>query len=72
MTLHSAFYGQAFKDAEVKESKSGSRYASVLATTPNGQDEHGKDQNLFVRVLAFAENVDELAKIKRNDRVYAE
>ena len=72
MTLHAAFFGQAFKDCEVKESKGGSRYATVLAVMPNGQDAEGKDQNLFIRVLAFQENVDELAKIKRNDKVYAE
>ncbi len=72
MTLHAAFFGQAFKDAEVKESKSGSRYGTLLATVPNGQDDEGRDQHLFIRVLAFQENVDELAKIKRNDKVYAE
>jgi hypothetical protein len=30
MTLHSALYGAAFKDAEVKESKSGNRYGGIM------------------------------------------
>jgi Single-strand binding protein family len=72
MTLQAAVYGQAFKDAEVKESKSGSQYGSALITVPNGTDEEGRDQHLFIRLLAFQENVAELAKVKRNDRVYAE
>jgi Single-strand binding protein family len=72
MTLHAACYAQAFKDAEVKESKSGTQYGSLLVTVPNGTDEEGRDQHLFIRLLAFQENVDELAKIKRNDRCYAE
>jgi hypothetical protein len=72
MSLHSAFYGQAFKDSEIKTSKIGSQYGSVLVTVPNGQDEEGRDQHLFVRLLVFQDNVEELAKIKRNDRVYAE
>lgn len=72
MTLHAAFYGQAFKDAEVKESKSGSQYGSALITVPNGTDEEGRDQHLFIRLLAFQENVGEIAKIKRGDRCYAE
>jgi single-stranded DNA-binding protein len=72
MSLHAAFYRQAFRDAEVKSSKSGSRYGTLLATVPNGQDEEGRDQHLFIRLLAFQENGEELAKIKRGDRVYAE
>jgi single-stranded DNA-binding protein len=72
MTLHAAVYGQAFKDAEVKESKSGSQYGSALITVPNGTDEEGRDQHLFIRLLTFQENVDELGKVKRGDRLYAE
>jgi single-stranded DNA-binding protein len=72
MSLHAAFYGQAFKDSEVKISKSGSQYGSVLIAVADGQDEDGKDKSLFIRLLAFQENIPELAKIKRGDRVYAE
>jgi hypothetical protein len=72
LSLYAALYGAAFKDAEVKESKSGSQYGSALITVPNGTDEEGRDLHLFIRLLAFAENVEELAKIKRGDRCYAE
>ena len=72
MTLHSAFYGAAFKDAEVKESKSGNRYATALIAVPNGTDDEGHDQNLFIRVLAFHEFADELAKLKRGDCAFCE
>ena len=72
MTLHSTFYGSAFKDAEVKESKSGNRYAAAVIAVPNGSDDEGHDQNLFIKVLAFQEFAEELAKLKKGDRAYCE
>jgi single-stranded DNA-binding protein len=72
MTLHASFYGAVFKDAEVKESKSGNRYASVLIAVPNGTDAEGREQSLFLKVFAFQELTDEAASLRRGDRAYIE
>ena len=72
MTLPCAFYGAAFKDAEVKESKSGNHYLTALIAVSNGTDDEGHDQHLFVKVIAFGEFAPELGKLKRNDRAYCE
>ena len=37
--IQAAFYGTAFTDCEMKESKKGSEYATLLALTSNGADE---------------------------------
>ena len=37
--IQPAFYGTAFTDCEMKESKKGSEYATLLALTSNGADE---------------------------------
>ena len=70
--IHSAFYGTARRDAEIKASKSGSKYATALLAVPNGADDEGHDQFLFVKVVAFQEFTDELGKLKHKDRCYAE
>jgi single-stranded DNA-binding protein len=72
MTLHAACYGMAHKDAEIKRAKSGNRYGTLTLSVPNGQDDEGREQHLFIRLIAFSEHVDELAKITNGDRVYAE
>jgi single-stranded DNA-binding protein len=72
MSLHSALYGTAIRDGEVKESKSGSIYGTVSVITPNGVDDTGKEIGQFVKIFAFKEDTPEIAKIKKGDRVYAE
>jgi hypothetical protein len=72
MSLQAAFYGAAFRDGESRESKSGSKYGTLLAIVPNGSDENGNESTVMVRVLAFQDNVEELAKLKAWDRVYVE
>jgi single-stranded DNA-binding protein len=72
MTLHAACYGQAYKDAEIKSAKSGNSYGTLTLAVANGQDDEGREQHVFIRLICFQEHVYELAKIKKGDRVYAE
>ncbi len=72
MSLHSALYGTAVRDGEVKQAKSGSSYGVVTVAIPNGTDDNGKDVSQFVKIFAFKEDAPEIAKIKKGDRLYAE
>jgi single-stranded DNA-binding protein len=72
MSLHSALFGTAIRDGEVRESKAGNFYGTVLVAIPNGTNDDGKDISQFVKIFAFKEDTPEIAKIKKGDRVYAE
>jgi hypothetical protein len=72
MTMHAAIYGAAFRDAEVRESKAGSKYASVLAIVPNGTDEARNDTTIMIRIMAFHDNIERLSQVKAQDKLYAE
>ena len=50
--IQAAFYGTAFTDCEMKESKKGSKYATLLALTSNGADENGNELSLMVKLLS--------------------
>jgi single-stranded DNA-binding protein len=57
MTLHAAVYGTAIRDVELRESKSGNRFATLTVASPNGQDQNGKDISQFVKIVVFNEHI---------------
>jgi len=71
--IEMAFFGQAFADAEAKESRSGGRYARLLALTSNADDGDAvNSSSLMVKLIVPAEHIDEALAIKRGDRLYVE
>jgi single-stranded DNA-binding protein len=70
--IESAIYGSATRDGEIKQSKSGNNYGVVQLAVREGQDENGKEQFSYVKVMIFNDGMDEVLKIKKSDRVYCE
>ena len=67
--IQAAVYGTAYTDYEMKESKKGSKYATLLALTSNGADENGDKSSLMVKLLVFADHLEEAQSIKKDDRM---
>ena len=68
--IEMAFFGQAFADAEAKESRRG-KYATIIVSTDNS-DEAGDPSSLMVRLVAPIGLMDEAMTIKKGDRIYCE
>ncbi len=72
MSIQSAIIATVLRDPEIKESKSGSRYANLIAICDGEKDKDGREQSLFVRLLVFSDQVAEAEKLRKGDRLYAE
>ena len=72
MTLHCAGYAAVIKDAEIRQSKSGSAYANIMVSIDNGTDAEGKETNLVLRLVVFSDLVEEARKLKKADKCYFE
>lgn len=71
--IEAALWGNATRDAEIRESKAGNEFAIVNLMTQDGTtDADGKPNAVFVKVLAFSQFVATARSIKRGDRVYTE
>jgi single-stranded DNA-binding protein len=71
--IEAAMWGQATRDAEVRQSKAGNEFAIVNLMTQDGSTgEDGKPVTTFTKVLAFSQHVNAARQIKRGDRVYCE